>query len=217
LQYFRNEIFFPQDEISLGEKPVDAYQRLDKMAARAPAGSGRLIFTPWLYGERTPVQDAWVRAGFFNVSLENTRADLARAVFEGVALNTRWLLGAAEQFCKRRLDGIHLVGGGAVSPLWCQIFADVLDRTVHQMKEPRLATLRGAAILALVALKEMTFVQVADTIQIERTYQPDPQNHKIYAELYREFINLFRALQPIYKRLNSRSGDTRNDPWTSTG
>jgi xylulokinase len=210
LNYVLENVFNAADELTPDPTADDAHERLNRLAEGSPAGSGQVIFTPWLYGERTPVQDAWVRAGFFNVSLENTRADLARAVFEGVALNTRWLLGAAELFCKRRLDDIHLVGGGAVSPLWCQIFADVLDRTIHQMKEPRLATLRGAATLGLVALKEMTFDQAANAIQIEHTYRPDPQNHKIYAELYREFIHLFKVLQPIYRRLNRKSGEARN-------
>jgi xylulokinase len=204
LNYILDNVFSSADELSPEGNTGDAHEHLNSLAEGSPAGSRRVIFTPWLYGERTPVQDAWVRAGFFNVSLENTRADLARSVFEGVALNTRWLLGAAEHFCKRLLDGIHVVGGGVVSSLWCQIFADVLDRTIHQMKEPQQATMRGAAILALVALGETTFDQVASAIQIERTYRPDPQNREIYDELYREFINLFKALQPIYKRLNSK-------------
>ena len=209
LNYVLDHVFSSADELSPQGKPDDAHERLNRLAEGSPPGSQQVIFTPWLFGERTPVQDPWVRGGFFNVSLENTRADLARAVFEGVALNTRWLLGAADGFCKRRLDDIHLVGGGAVSPLWCQIFADVLDRTVLQMKQPRLTTMRGAAILALVALNELTFDQVAHKVEVDHAYHPDPKNRKIYDELYREFIHLFKVLQPVYKRLNSRAGDAK--------
>jgi xylulokinase len=204
LNYVLDHIFCSTDVLNPEGKKHNAHELLNHLAEESPPGSRGVIFTPWLYGERTPVQDAWVRAGFLNVSLENSRADLARATFEGVALNTRWLLGASDAFCKRPLDGIHLVGGGAVSPLWCQVFADVLDRTIYQMKEPRLATMRGAAFLALVALGETTFDQVAQATQIENTYKPDTSNRKIYDELYREFLNLFKALQPIYKRLNNK-------------
>ena len=76
---------------------------------------------------------------------------MVRAVFEGVAYNTRWMLEAVERFAKRRLDGFHLVGGGAISDLWCQIFADVLDRSIHQVRDPRQAPLRGAEWGGLIA------------------------------------------------------------------
>lgn len=203
LNYVLDEIFYHPDELATGPKPDDPHEVLNRVAAEAPPGSDQLIFTPWLFGERTPVDDAWVRGGFLNLSPNKTRAHLARAVFEGVAYNTRWMLEAVEGFVKRRLDGLHIVGGGAVSDLWCQIFADVLDRTIHQVREPRQAPLRGAACLALVALGRMTFDEVAACVEIEHTFQPDPQNRQIYDDLYREFVNLYKALRPIYARLNA--------------
>jgi xylulokinase len=203
LNYVLDEIFCHPDELATGPRPDDPHELLNRIAAQAPPGSEQLIFTPWLYGERTPVDDAWVRGGFFNLSPNKTRAHLARAVLEGVAYNARWMLEAVERFARRRLDGLHMVGGGAVSDLWCQIFADVLDRTVHQIREPRQAPLRGAACLALVALGHMTFDDVAARVQIQRTYQPNPQNRQIYDDLFREFVNLYKALRPIYTRLNA--------------
>jgi len=203
LDYVLNEVFCCPDELSTGPVLDQPHQALNRIAAQAPPGSERLIFTPWLYGERTPVDDAWVRAGFLNLSPNKTRAHLARAVFEGVAYNTRWMLEVVERFVRRRLDGFHMVGGGAVSDLWCQIFADVLDRTVHQIRDPRQAPLRGAACLALVALGHMTFDDVAACVQIQRTFQPNPQNRQIYDDLFREFLNLYKALRPIYTRLNA--------------
>jgi len=203
LNYVLDEIVYHLDELVTGPRPADPHELLNRVAAAAPPGSERLIFTPWLYGERTPVDDAWVRGGFFNLSPNKTRAHLVRAVFEGVAYNTRWMLEAVERFAKRRLDGFHLVGGGAVSDLWCQIFADVLDRSIHQVRDPRQAPLRGAACLALVALGIMSFDDVAACVQIQQTFQPNPQNRQIYDDLFREFTNLYKALRPIYARLNA--------------
>jgi xylulokinase len=202
LDYILANILFPEDELSIGKKPADVYERWNQAARQAPPGSEGVIFTPWLYGERSPVDDPLVRGGFFNLSPRITRRHLARAVFEGVAYNARWLSGYLEKFTRRRLDNIRMVGGGAISDLWCQIFADVFDRTVHQVAEPRLVTLRGAASLALAALGVMTFEEIAERTPIQRSYQPNPENRPVYDELYHEFTNLYRVNRPIYARLN---------------
>ncbi|MEA3503021.1 MAG: FGGY-family carbohydrate kinase, partial [Actinomycetota bacterium] len=124
-------ILYPDREID-----GSVYEELNAAAAAAAPGSGGVVFTPWLYGERTPVEDANLRAGFFNQSLDTGRAEMIRSVFEGVAYNTRWLLETVERFTKRRLDPIAMVGGGARSALWAQIHADVLDRTILRREDP---------------------------------------------------------------------------------
>jgi len=70
-------------------------------ADSAPPGAGGVLFAPWLNGERTPVDDHLVRGGWFNIGMDTTRAHLARATLEGVALNLRWLQGPVERFAKR--------------------------------------------------------------------------------------------------------------------
>jgi xylulokinase len=202
LNYLKDELLYPQDVLATGGQPDDVYERLNRAAASAPPGSGRLIFTPWLYGERSPVDDASVRGGFHNQSLRTTRAHLVRAVFEGVAYNTRWLLSYVEKFVRRRLDPLLIAGGGAVSDLWCQIYADVLDRTIRQVQEPRLANARGAGFLACTAIGSMAFADISQRIRIARTYQPDPANRQIYDALFAEFVNLYRQNRGIYARLN---------------
>ena len=118
------------------------------MAEGVPAGSNGVLYTPWIWGERAPVDERTLRAGIYNLSLHNTRADVVRAVFEGVALNARWLLGPVERFMGHKVEGITLVGGGGNSDVWCQILADVLDVPVRQVHEPILANARGAALIA---------------------------------------------------------------------
>jgi xylulokinase len=185
-----------------GDPPAAAYAEFDRMAGRSPAGSGGVIFTPWLYGERTPVEDRFVRGGFHNLSLSACRDDLVRAVFEGVALNTRWLLGAVERFTRHRLEPIRFIGGGARSQVWCQIFADVLGRTIEQVADPVNANARGAAMLAAVALGELTFDEIPDRVQVARSYPPDPPPKALYDELFREFTGLYRRNRKAHARLN---------------
>jgi xylulokinase len=202
LNFLRDNIIFPDDELATGTRPANTYQVFDRIAERVPPGSDKLIFGPWLYGERTPVEDHLVRGGFFNQSLKTTRAHLVRAVFEGVAFNARWLLGAVEGFISRRFDGLNMIGGGANSDVWCQIHADVLNRTIRQVKDPMLANTRGAAFLAAVALGYLTFDDIPDRIQIARTYPPNPENRELYDGLFREFVNIYQSNKKIYARLN---------------
>src|SRR5665647_3551052 len=132
------------------------YDTLTAEAATAAPGSGGVIFCPWLNGERSPVSDENLRASFLNVSVATTRADLIRAVLEGVAYNARWLLEATEKFAGRPLDGLRLLGGGATSDLWCQIHADVIGRPIHQVADPVNVNLRGAAWFAALHLGHLT-------------------------------------------------------------
>jgi len=196
LTFLRDRVLFG------GDPPPAAYAEFDRMAGQAPPGSGGIIFTPWLYGERTPVEDRFVRGGFHNLSLSACRDDLVRAVFEGVALNARWLLGAVERFTKHRLEPIRFIGGGARSDVWCQIFADVLGRTIEQVADPVNANARGAAMLAAVALGELTFDQVPDRVQVARAYPPDPAHKDLYDGLFREFTGLYRRNRKAHARLN---------------
>ena len=109
------------------------------------------------------MDDHRIRGGWINVGLGTERRDLVRAVFEGVALNSRWMLTYAEKLARTRFDaGITFIGGGAQSDLWCQIMADVLDRPIRQAADPRLANVRGAAFGAAVALGHLRWDDVPD-------------------------------------------------------
>ncbi|MFQ5751794.1 MAG: FGGY-family carbohydrate kinase [bacterium] len=201
LTFLLDNILYPEDE-SAAEARLNGYKVLDRIAEKVPPGSGKVIFTPWLYGERTPVDDRSIRGGFYNLSLQTTREQLIRAVFEGVAFNMRWLHRYVEKFIKRRLDAIIMVGGGANSSVWCQIHADVLDRTIRQVKDPILVNVRGAAFLAAAALGYLSFDDISARVQIAHTYEPDPKNRKTYEKQFREFVNLYKSNRKIFTRLN---------------
>jgi len=201
LNYLKDTMFFADDGLT-GKAPKDVYRLFDELAAASVPGANSVIFTPWLFGERTPVDDHTVRAGFYNQSLSTTRADLVRAVFEGVALNGRWLLCCVEGFVKKRLDPIRVIGGGALSDIWCRIYADVFNRTVCRVKDPVLANVRGAGLLAAVALDHIRFSDISTLIPMEKTWEPDPENTSLYDEHFSIFKQIYRKNRKIYARLN---------------
>ncbi|HUI04290.1 MAG TPA: FGGY-family carbohydrate kinase [Acidimicrobiales bacterium] len=181
---------------------TSVYRHLDDVAAKVPAGSNGAIFTPWLNGERSPVDDHTIRGGFHNLSLATTRDDMVRAVYEGVAFNSRWLLGAVERFVGRRFDDLAFIGGGANSDVWSQIHADVMGRRIRQVSEPVLANVRGAAMLTLLALGRARVADMAAMVETGASYEPDPSHAPAYDELFAEFVNLYKQTKQIHRRLN---------------
>ena len=177
------------------------FDELTALAATAAPGSGRLVFTPWLAGERSPVDDRHAPGGFHNLSLRTTRADLVRAVLEGVALNSRWLARRVERFVGQPLGTIRAIGGGATSPLWCSIYASVLDRPVEQVADPVLANLRGAALIAGLALGAVGPHEVRGLVPVAATHLPDPDAVTVYDELAGEFPRLYWAQKRTFARL----------------
>ena len=193
-----------RDSLLARDGDAPTYAELCELAESAPAGSGGLIFTPWLKGERTPVEDRTLRAAFVNVSLDTDRARLVRSVLEGVAFNARWLLDAVEGFVGRRLPSLRILGGGAESDLWCQIHADILGRTIERVAEPTVANLRGAALWAAICLDRLTLDDVRALVPVTATFEPDPAARTVYEPMYREFKNLYERLHAVYARLNGR-------------
>jgi xylulokinase len=146
-----------------------SYREITALAATSPPGAHGVVFTPWLAGERSPIDNKKIRGGFTGLAVTTSTADLARAVMEGVAANSEWLFRYVEKFTGAPLSPIRLLGGGAQSTFWCQLYADVLERDVEQVPQPLLAQLRGAALLASIALKRRT---LADPVPIGRMFGP---------------------------------------------
>jgi xylulokinase len=202
LTWLRDNVLYHKDELMMEENVPNIYKVMDKIVARIPAGANGVVFTPWLYGERSPVDDCHIRASLFNLSLENTREDIVRAVFEGVAFNSKWLLTPVEKFMGRPFQYLNFIGGGANSDIWSQIFADILDRKIRQVKDPIYSNARGAAFLASIALKYITLEDIPQYIKIKAEYTPNPDNRKIYDAIFVEYINHYKTQKKACERLN---------------
>lgn len=207
ISWLIDNVLYPDDDLGSGPVPDDVLDRLNALANSAPPGSGNVIFLPWLNGERTPVDNHHLRGGWFNASMATERSHLVRSVFEGVALNTRWMNEAAEKFTKRRFEHLNFVGGGARSPLWCQILADVLDRPIRQVADPVLANVRGAGFSAAVTLGHLKWDDIPARIAITETFEPDPRNRATYDRLFDTFVDLYKKNKGLYAKLNRHRGE----------
>ncbi len=203
LSFLKNNVLYHKDELLREENVPNVYQIMDRIAEQVPAGSNGVIYTPWIWGERAPVEDRNLRAGLYNLSLHNTRADIIRAFLEGVAFNTRWMLKPVEGFIGRKVDQIRLVGGGGNSNIWCQIFADIMNVEIAQIQDPIQANARGAAFIAAVGLHEIHFEDIPQLVQISRRYSPTESSRQLYNERYSIFLEIYKQMHGIYRKLNN--------------
>jgi len=180
--------------------PGVTFDDLTALANQSTSGAHGVVFTPWLKGERSPVDDLRLRAGFLNLSLETSKADLVRAVLEGVAYESRWLAEHADSFAGQRLDPLRMLGGGARSSLWCQIYADVLNRRIERVARPDVAQLRGVAMIALAATGRIDWGDVADRVPVDLVFEPDAATRELHDDAYRRFRSAHRRLARWYHR-----------------
>lgn len=192
LQWLRNQL-----------APGMSYDALMAEAAGARAGSQGLFWLPYLMGERTPHLDATARGGWIGLTAKHTRAYLIRAVVEGVSYSQKDCLGIIEQLGVP-VSSVRLSGGGARSPFWRQILADVFGKPVVTLENQE-GSAYGAALLAMVGTDEFSTVPEACRATIRETERVLPRagESKTYAAGYETYRALYPALRPLYGRMNS--------------
>jgi xylulokinase len=121
---------------------------------------------------------------------------------EGIAFNTRWLLKPVEGFLGRKAKSINIVGGGAQSDVWCQIFADVMNVEIKQVSDPMYANARGAAWIAAAGLGEISFADLPTLVEFKDVYRPNSANRAVYDEKFEIFQQVYKQMKPVYRRLN---------------
>jgi xylulokinase len=203
VEFYLKNIVYADDRFNTGPKPDDAYERFNKIAAEAPAGSDGVIFLPWLNGSIVPSENPNVRGGFMNLSLSTTRSHLTRAVMEGIAFNNRWTRGPAEKFIGRPIERFRFSGGGALSDVWSQIHADVLGVPIHQVDDPIHTTVRGTAFLGFITLGYRSIEELPELIKIKRVFEPNLSNRAVYDKMYTQYRELFKRNKKVFAALNA--------------
>ena len=182
------------------------YDYLSATIAKSPAGAGGVIFTPWLHGNRCPFEDADAAGIFFNIKIETGKTELMRAVLEGICFHLRWMLEKEDKKVKTS-DVIRFVGGGALSPVTCQILADITGRTIETVTDAQDVGAVGAALIAGVGLKSIESLSLArDFIPVKATYRPNPENAAIYEKNYDVFIKIYEANKKLFHEVNGKCG-----------
>ena len=188
----------------LGESGSEGLRRMTELARSSPLGSGRVVYLPYLQGERTPIWDPQARGSFFGLSHTTTRGDLARAVFEGTAFGLRGVIECLEDVVGTPVDEIRAVGGGTKNRLWNQMKADVLRKRLAVLEFQETSAL-GAALLAGLGTGVYTSFDeaaaVARSANSARVVEPDEARAAQYDELYQVFTELYPATKPLAHRL----------------
>lgn len=180
---------------------ISAYTLLNAVAETSPAGANNLIFMPYMLGERSPRWNPDARAVFLGLTLRHTRADMVRAVMEGVAFNLKVILDALIQQ-GITIDSLRAIGGGMSRRLWSSIMADIYGIPLQRLAILDEATSMGAAIVGGVGIGLYDDFTIAEKMNtIVETIPDNPEHAPIYNQLYRVFEATYRALEPIYDQL----------------
>ena len=167
-------------------------------------GANRVFFLPYLMGERSPINDTNARATFLGMTMDTTRSDMVQAVLEGVAFAIR------DSFEVAKSLGIHIerskvCGGGAKSPLWRKIFANVLNLPLD-IPQTEEGPGYGGAMLAMVGCGLYGSVKdCADAlVTVRETVQPDPEIAARYEKQYQRFRDIYPTLKPLFAKLQEQ-------------
>lgn len=178
------------------------YGAMEPLVAAAPAGSGGLVFLPYLDGERSPFRDPQARGAYLGIRRTTTRAELMRAVLEGVSYAMRHVLGAVVG--SAGVTRLTLIGGGSQSPTWAQILADVCQAEIAVPQDAANAPAQAAALAVGIGLGWFDGYATMDDILARggaRTFHPDAGRATTYDRLYAVYRQFYPAVRGLYPAL----------------
>jgi xylulokinase len=184
-------------------KYTSLYDYLSEEVSKVPPGANGVLFTPWLHGNRCPFEDSNAGGMFFNIRIENGKRDMIRAVLEGICYHLRWLLECEEKKVKTS-DPIRFVGGGALSPVTCQMLADITGRTIETVNNTQEAGAVGTALVVAAGIKGVDVMDLSrQFVKANHVYKPNPENRDVYESSYKVFKNLYKSNASNFKALNT--------------
>ncbi|RIK47563.1 MAG: carbohydrate kinase [Chloroflexi bacterium] len=200
LRWFRDQLG-DAERAAAAQQGLDPFDLLTASAAASPPGANRLIFLPYLFGERSPIWDSDARGVFLGLTLATAKPDLIRAILEGAAFGLRHNMEAAAR-AGFPLAALACVGGGARSALWNQIKADVLGRPIRLPAAATGAPLGDAIVAAAgVGLYPTVQAAVAGMVEPGTVYAPNPALAARYDALYQIYVALYPALKASFQAL----------------
>ena len=184
-------------ERSTGKSPE---QILEAAAKDIPLGAGGLLCLPYWTGAMTPYWDGHARGAFVGLSGLHGKAHMYRAILEGIALEQRLLTNGVEAASGSAITEIFMLGGGSRSPLWCQIIADALGRSVKIVREQE-STALGAGIHAAAAVGLYGDIRAAADAMtgFETIFEPNPVAHARYSEIFEAYRGLYPGLRSTFR------------------
>lgn len=184
------------------ERYSSLYSYMTDVVKDVAPGSGGVIFTPWLHGNRCPFEDPDATGMFFGIGLETGKTEMIHAVLEGIFYHLRWMLECQDRKVKTS-DVIRFVGGGALSPVSCQMLADITGRTIETVASPQNVGAVGAAAVVAVGLGLIPDLEsVKKFVPATETYVPDMENHALYEPYYKTFKKIYSTNKKLYKAVS---------------
>ncbi|KAL2620330.1 hypothetical protein R1flu_000535 [Riccia fluitans] len=190
--------------------PSENMKEVDALVKSIPAGSGGLLYLPYLNGERCPFEDPNARAGFIGISAVTSRGHLLRAVMEGVAFamrSARDFMYADQISAEEVSRHLYLVGGGARSPVWPAIMADVFGQTVDVLEGAQEVGVKGAALLAGQWLGWKC--RNENWIQVNKSFEPSKENMALYEEMFVAYKQAYVGLRDVYRSWTPEEGGVK--------
>jgi gluconokinase len=192
--------WFAENMLDRQFSSAEAFDWFMQTAAKAPAGSGGLIFLPYVYGERAPVWDADARGVFLGITSAHNSSHFMRAIMEGISFSLGQILLPIEA-ADVEIDTVYASGGFIESDFWLQLLADILNKKVI-VSHAADASAMGAIFLALHALgyvKEWS--EVKALVETSAVFHPNDATHQQYAKNLEIFSGLYKKLQPDFAAL----------------
>jgi xylulokinase len=177
------------------------FEHLNELAEEAPPGSRELLYLPYLLGERSPRWNPNARGAFVGLTVRHGRAELVRAVLEGVTMNLRVILRALTRQ-GIAVETVRVIGGGAAGRFWNQLMADIYGVPIQRMTHLEEATSMGAAVVGGVGVGLFEDFSIIDAMNpIAETVTPDQDAARAYEPLFSVFDEAYDALVPVFDRL----------------
>lgn len=200
LKWFRDQLA-TFEAAKAKESGIDPYSMLSEMAANVSAGSDGLIMLPHLQGAMAPENNQDARGAFVGISLSHGKGHFVRSLLESIAFVVRRNLDAMAE-SGANFSSIRALGGGAKSPVWKQIEADITGLPVVTTKQADAGTL-GAALITATGLGWYADCREAArvAVKLDRTYEPNPKNRDVYEAAYASFVQVYEGLVPAFPEL----------------